>query len=101
LGGWQDPQGFLAVTLFGVASVCAELRVSAAPAIMIAAAIVAAHTTTLCILRYEVAGYCIVHLPLFAVLKLTTAAPMATYSITSSARTSSVGGTSRPSIFAV
>ena len=77
MGGWQDPQGFLAVTLAGVASVCAELRVSAAPAIKIAPAIVAAHTTTLCILRYEVAGastYCIVHLPLFPVLKLTTAA---------------------------
>jgi hypothetical protein len=103
LGGWQDPQGFLAVTLFGVASVCAELRVSAAPAIKIAAAIVAAHTTTLCILRYEVAGaltYCIVHLPLFAVLKLTTAAPMATYSITSSARARIDDGTSRPSAFA-
>jgi hypothetical protein len=104
LGGWQDPQGFLAVTLFGVASVCAELRVSAAPAIKIAAAIVAAHTTTLCILRYEVAGaltYCIVHLPLFAVLKLTTAAPMATHSITSSAIAITPGGMVRPSALAV
>lgn len=64
MGGWQDPQGFWAVTLSGVASVCVELRVSAAPAIKIAAAIVAAHITALCILRYEVAGaltYCIVH----------------------------------------
>jgi hypothetical protein len=103
LGGWQDPQGFLAVTLFGVASVCAELRVSAAPAIKIAAAIVAAHTTALCILRYEVAGaftYCIVHLPLFAVLKLTTAAPMATHSITSSARKMTDGGIVSPSALA-
>jgi hypothetical protein len=52
------------VTLSGVAAVCVELRVSAAPAIKIAAAIVAANITALCILRYEVAEalvYCIVH----------------------------------------
>jgi hypothetical protein len=61
LGGWHDPHGLEAVTLFGVAAVCVELRVSAAPAIKTAAAIVAADITTL---WYEVAGasmYCIVH----------------------------------------
>jgi hypothetical protein len=61
LGGWHDPQGLEAVTLSGVAAVCVELRVSAAPAIKTAVAIVAADIT---ILWYEVAGastYCIVH----------------------------------------
>jgi hypothetical protein len=56
------------VTLFGVASVCAELRVSAAPAIKIAAASVAAHITTFCGLGYEGAGSltcCIVNLAFF------------------------------------
>ena len=70
MGGWQEPQGLLAVTLFGVASVCAELRISAAPAIKIAAASVTAHITTLCRLRYEGAGSlacCIVNLPFFPV----------------------------------
>jgi hypothetical protein len=70
LGGWQEPQGLLAVTLFGVASVCAELRISAAPAIKIAAASAAAHITTLCGSRYEGAGSltcCIVNLPFFPV----------------------------------
>jgi hypothetical protein len=50
-----------AVTLSGVAAVCVELRISAAPAIKTAAAIVAADITTL---WYEVTGastYCIVH----------------------------------------
>jgi hypothetical protein len=49
LGGWQDPQGLLAVTLFGVAFVCPDVNVSAAPAIRIAAAILPR-------LRYEIAG---------------------------------------------
>jgi hypothetical protein len=64
LGGWHDPQGLEAVTLSGVAAVCVELRVSAAPAIKTAAATVAAHITALCTLQYEVAGalaYCIVY----------------------------------------
>jgi hypothetical protein len=45
LGGWQEPQGLLFVTIFGVASVCPEVKVSAAPAISNTAAIPDAHAT--------------------------------------------------------
>jgi hypothetical protein len=45
LGGWQEPQGVFFVTLFGVASVCPEVKVSAEPAISSAPAILHAPTT--------------------------------------------------------
>jgi hypothetical protein len=45
LGGWQEPQGVAFVTLSGVASVCPEVKVNAAPAINNAAPILDAHTT--------------------------------------------------------
>jgi hypothetical protein len=45
LGGWQEPQGLFFVTLSGVASACPEIKVSAAPAISNAAAILDAHRT--------------------------------------------------------
>ena len=51
LGGWQDPQGLLAVTLFGVAFAC-PVNVNVAPAISVAAAILVATFPTL---RYETA----------------------------------------------
>jgi hypothetical protein len=49
LGGWQDPQGLLAVTLLGVAFVFPHVNVSAAPAIRTTAA-------TLPRLWYEITG---------------------------------------------